>query len=263
MQGKEYRKRNQRILPFLLAGILLGCVFCLAVLPAWRGKGNAPEQSGTEDIPPPEEEKDGMSAQIPEQPVSDEAVVQIPDGARAVKILCGDYLGSGVIWSVEADTLVILSTAHLLMFGETAEIFFADGSRGTAEVAHLSDRIDVGFATMRTEGFTEQQLALWGQTVPYPGDTPVYATNVWLVASDTGAGQTIVGGCVEGQRFVPDMNNEMLILEMTIESGMSGSPVYDSEEYLLGIAAAGKEGETLAVPVSQIVDEYDNAWDRQ
>ena len=59
------------------------------------------------------------------------------------------------------------------------------------------------------------------------------------------------------------MNNEMLILELTIESGMSGSPVYDSEEHLLGIAAAGKEGETLAVPVSQIVDEYDNAWDRQ
>lgn len=52
-----------------------------------------------------------------------------------VKIICGDYWGSGVVIACDEDGLVIVSAKHLLMYDVQAEVIFAGAEREEADSA--------------------------------------------------------------------------------------------------------------------------------
>ena len=234
-----------RYIVIALFAILICCGIFMLAMPRIAGRPRKPQtdgvQAGEADVPENMRDSDAEST----------GIASNMDYA-SVKLLCGDYKGCGVVWEFDAESITILTTAHLLVYGETATVYWADGSSNTAIVTHLADQIDVAFAKVARVDVSEQVLANIEGARSYPEEQIAYGTEAQLVAAGDRGERTHLAGTVIARRFVPEMNNVMLILEMTISPGMSGSPVYDSNGYLLGIAVAGNTEETLVVPADMI-----------
>lgn len=81
-----------------------------------------------------------------------------------VKIVCGDFWGSGVVIACEEDGLVIVSAKHLLMYDVQAEVSFCGTAKEKKETAKEGEETAKG-----EEGTAEgiDRTAVTGQVIGY------------------------------------------------------------------------------------------------
>ena len=185
-----------------------------------------------------------------------------------VRIEMGQYAGSGLIWRMEEEGMVIVSNKHLLCEASYGTITFMNGDVLTAEIMGYSQTQDLGFLFIAREKLTSQILRdiyevrileRAGEWIEKQGEDN---TNIVQIAF---AKQNRYEGTVGGIEFVPAFQSEMLKTVCYSKAGMSGGGVFNEEGYLIGMITGGmveideavREADiTYSILVQVIEEEY-------
>lgn len=195
-----------------------------------------------------------------------------------VKVTVKDAAGSGMIWKIEEDGIVIVSNRHLLMRDVAAGICFGNGTAVAADIIGYSQQYDIGFARIQEGAVTDSVLRDIYEAVPvlYETDSEeakaafgakYYRSRVLQVGAamdrDTVSLST---GNIVGLAFVPLFNTDVLVTECFSKAGMSGGGVFDEGGHFLGMISGGEvpedaetreAGITYSIPPSLIQAEYE------
>ena len=77
-----------------------------------------------------------------------------------LEIICGGYAGSGVVWEITEDKVVVASSGHLLKNAEVCDVICYAGVYYEAEVERVLEDCDVGFAVFPAEQLTADGIEL-------------------------------------------------------------------------------------------------------
>lgn len=187
-----------------------------------------------------------------------------------VRIEMGQYAGSGLIWRMEEEGMVIAANKHLLKEAAYGTVTFANGMVLQAEILTFSQEYDLGFLMIPREELTSELLrdcyeVRRMQALSGMAEQQIEDQNILQIALSQQAVADCYEGVVNGMSFVAEFQAFMLETDCFSKAGMSGGGVFDEKGYLLGMIAGGdvnvdasvREAEiTYSIPVWQIEEEY-------
>lgn len=193
-----------------------------------------------------------------------------------VRIVMGQYAGSGVIWRMEKEGMVIAANKHLLREAAHGSVIFANGIALQAEILYFSPEYDLGFLFIPREELTSELLrdcyeVRRVQELSEQAGEYIEGRNIIQIASSQQAAADCYVGAVKGLSFVPEFQAFMLETECFSKAGMSGGGVFDEKGYFIGMIAGGdvkvdasvREAEiTYSIPTGQIEEEYQKLRDQ-
>lgn len=188
-----------------------------------------------------------------------------------VRIRVGEHYGSGSIYRMLEDEIIIVANRHLLQYwSKDCFVTFFNGAVMEGTLIGVSDEADLGFISVKASSFTYQELLAF-KNVRVPA-------NVLLDSDHKEKTESITRGdkvffvdiasdwrnpvCIEGEviapvMFLEDFQMEMLYGKGEAVPGMSGSGVFDRYGNYLGMITGGTlQGEIAAVPVEVIEKEF-------
>lgn len=188
-----------------------------------------------------------------------------------VRIQVGEHYGSGSIYRMLENEIMIVTNRHLLQYwNNDCFVTFFNGAVMEGTLMGVSDEADLGFISIKASAFTYQELLAF-KNVRVP-------VNVLLDSDHKEKTESISGGdkiffvdiasdwrnpvCIEGEviapmMFLEDFQMEMLYGKGEAVPGMSGSGVFDRYGNYLGMITGGTlQGEIAAVPVELIEREW-------
>lgn len=184
-----------------------------------------------------------------------------------VRIHMGNAYGSGVVFQITPETVIIVTNKHVLSYWEDSVSYvqFQQGYFTQAEILGVSGEHDIGFLTVDIREFDYQEL----ETLQYVHwDLDRYQA---IQAGDalfcTGAGDemeedvtdTFYPGSVGDMNYyIDDFGESMIYGYGYAREGMSGGGTFDAYGNFIGmISGATMGGETASVPLPAILDAYD------
>lgn len=193
-----------------------------------------------------------------------------------VRIVMGQYAGSGVIWRMEKEGMVIAANKHLLREAAHGSVIFANGIALQAEILYFSPEYDLGFLFIPREELTSELLrdcyeVRRVQELSEQAGEYIEGRNIIQIASSQQAAADCYEGVGKGITFVPEFQAFMLETECFSKAGMSGGGVFDEKGYFIGMIAGGdvkvdasvREAEiTYSIPTWQIEEEYQKLRDQ-
>ena len=183
--------------------------------------------------------------------------------ARAciVQINMGAYYGSGVIWDLQDENIIIVSNKHLLQNGQNGLVTFGNGVSTEGTVLGVSDTLDIGFmevplVSLEREDWLSLRFAdknVENYELLLPGD------EIFVIGSATGTGQDYYEGTVGNvSYYFPEFEADMLYGYCEAVPGMSGGGTFDKEGHFIGMLTAGTEnGEIASLPLKTMMEEYE------
>ncbi len=180
-------------------------------------------------------------------------------GPSVVRIEAGKLFGSGIIFAVRQDEIILLTNRHMIEPGEPV-VMFQDGISAQADVMGCSDKYDMGFLRVKFSDLGDYTVDSC-QNVRYnetefgnlePGD------DLFILGSaDYPAGNLFYGIIGSPSVYMEDFGTEMLWAYCEVKPGMSGSGVFDQDGCLIGIVCGGNEEKEAAVlPLDKILEEW-------
>lgn len=185
-----------------------------------------------------------------------------------VKINVDGYYGSGIIWDMEEDYIIIASNKHLLeKWSEEGYLTLEGQLRIPAEIVKISDEYDLGFikAEISTVGYEEAVLLneVRKDAAAYhnlqAGDVVFNAG----ILEKTETLENMVSIWYEGTVaspwwYIEEFDSYMLYAFCYAKPGMSGGGMFDGYGNFVGMVSGGTGGdESIAIPVSVMIDEYE------
>lgn len=159
------------------------------------------------------------------------------------------YLGSGVVWSVEEDMLVIATAAHVAEDNSPMTVQFEQGEPLETWLRHISDQADVAFVEVSLQQLEEQEIS-W-QTARQDRevcDQLEEGQQLWIMGSvEEAADRTYEGSVTQPWIYLEDFGNYMLLGHAYAIPGASGGGVFTHEGILVGILCGGNEEDQIAV----------------
>ncbi len=249
-QEKRYKKSIYAMLIIELCGMLglSGCV-------------DSPEKSDNIDImenvfshlePSPP-----IYAENPQEENMADLLQKVVTGAM-VQIQVGDAVGSGVLWNVDGDKLVIITAAHLFTMGNgIGQVTFADGWRVPILEYTVTDT-DLAFLFVEWQKIPEEHLAEYNLIRTERAEQLQNGEGVILMGSGSGvAADAYEGSVIENWIYVEDFAQYMIWVDAVSNPGMSGGGLFDYEGNFLGIlCGTNDDGETVVLPFSIIYALY-------
>ena len=181
--------------------------------------------------------------------------------AGIVQINMGAYYGSGVIWDLQDENIIIVSNKHLLQNGQNGLVTFGNGVSTEGIVLGVSDTLDIGFMqvpllSLEREDWLSLRFAdknLENYELLLPGD------EIFVIGSATGTGQDYYEGTVGNvSYYFPEFETDMLYGYCEAVQGMSGGGTFDKEGHFIGMLTAGTEnGEIASLPLKTMLEEYE------
>ncbi len=206
-----------------------------------------------------------------------------------VELHMGNAYGSGVIWEITPEAIVIATNKHVLDFWEEEEsyIIFAQGYSAQAKLIGVSDRYDVGFVQVDCGkvgdvapdygsldnatsdcGSLDDDALDYGKLITLRQVSKEKEAYEQLQADDAifyvGAGREetegfFLGSVGEKQCYIPEFGEEMIYGYGYARSGMSGGGTFDAKGRLVGMISGGtKESETASVPLCAMWEAYES-----
>ena len=185
-----------------------------------------------------------------------------------VRIQMGRAHGSGIVWELSDERIVIATNRHVLDYwkAEDGYVHFPQGYDADAGILGVSEQFDVGFLAVDCGLFTYEELqtmrcarsdAEAAQEMD-PGDA--------LFLVDAGAmdaeEQYYEGTIEDAYRYIEDLDAYMVYGRCYAKAGMSGGGTFDAEGRLIGMTTAGTiEDEFASVPVRHIMAAYEEITD--
>ena len=151
--------------------------------------------------------------------------------------------------------------------GEKAEISFATGVYYEADVTFLSEQFDYGFAEISADTMDKEDISALQAVSPAKIDASemIVGEPLYIISGkEYPADAVLESFLVETEHFVENETlnkpQEMLLGQLTgeeelqLQSGMSGSGIYNEYGKLIGILSGGDgDREYMAVPVWNIL----------
>lgn len=184
------------------------------------------------------------------------SVLQNEVSGALVQLRSGDVIGSGVLWKVSGDRLVVATAAHILAMGNgNVEVTFSDGWSTTVSEYRVTNQ-DLVFLFVELQGISQGQLEQYklvnadeeGSVELQRGD------DIILMGSATGvAADAYEGEVTEPWIYVEDFGEHMIVVRADAEVGMSGGGLFDEEGRFWGILCGkSADREAAVLPVSVI-----------
>lgn len=179
-----------------------------------------------------------------------------------VQIHAGAYYGSGVIWEMDENKIVVISNRHLLSgFDQTGRITFYGGATTGGKLLGLCDTCDLGFVRVEAADVPGFELTALREV---RRDDAAYrrmkkGDTVFTAGSADGVGNDMYEGSVADPWFyIEDFDAYMLYCTGYGKPGMSGGGTFDAFGNFVGLLTGGTAGnETASVPVQVILKEYE------
>lgn len=189
-----------------------------------------------------------------------------------VKVVVKDSAGSGIVWRINDDSIVIVSSKHLLMKDVKAQVTFCNEECADAEIMGYSQQYDIGFLKIDAKFVTAKILRDIFEAVPVDelteeADMPTEQPVLQVGADLSGNKEHFAAGTVLGVGYEPVFNTEVLKTNCYSKAGMSGGGVFDAVGRLLGMISGGEVSEdaeireaevSYSLPAALILEEYDN-----
>lgn len=184
--------------------------------------------------------------------------------AAIVQINMGKYYGSGILWSVQNENLVIASNRHLLKEGMTGTVTFCNGVSTEGTVKGLSDIRDIGFMEVPLSALTREDWLILrfadkdmtNYEKLQPGDF------LFVIGSATGVGADYYEGTIGNVAYYfPEFQSDMLHGYCQAMPGMSGGGTFAKNGSFIGMLTAGtEEGEIASLPLQMVMEEYEKVY---
>lgn len=180
-----------------------------------------------------------------------------------VRIDMGSAYGSGVIYRLTADGVIVATNRHVLEYWreDVGVIRFPKGFYVSAQVLGSAQDCDVGFLKVENSELGIETL-LTLRSVPVDAEVCA-ALSVGDAAFCLGADRTegengYQEAVVEDTgRYIDIFGGEMLCLRGFAKEGMSGGGIFDGYGHLIGLLAGGTwQNEIAGVPVIQVEEAY-------
>ena len=159
------------------------------------------------------------------------------------------YIGSGVIWAVYEDTLVVATAAHVTEENCPMTVQFDRGDPLHASRLLASDQVDVAFLELSLQEIEEQEIE-WqaARQDKEICDRLEPGQPLWIMGSiEEAADRAYEGSVAEPWIYIEDFDNYMLLCHAYAIPGVSGGGVFTQEGILVGILCGGNEADQVAV----------------
>ena len=188
-----------------------------------------------------------------------------------VKVVVKDAAGSGIVWKIDENRIVIVSNKHLLMKDVKAQVTFCNGECVDAEILGYSQQYDIGFLKIDEKNLAANILRDIFEAVPveafFKEEAALSQQPVLQIGADlSGNNEHFSTGTISGFGYEPVFNTSVLRTSCYSRAGMSGGGVFDAVGQLLGMLSGGEVLEDAAVreaevsyslPVSLIAEDYE------
>lgn len=190
-------------------------------------------------------------------------LLQEKSAGLAVRIETDKRSGSGIIWSIDKEQIVILTAGHVIGDWQSLQITFLDGSqlsyaKKEIEVV-ISPSSDLAILQVPTAQLQKNCLDQC-RYAAIDKDTfdELKAEDIVMVLGslDGVAANAYAGRLEEAWVYVEDFGQYMMLARVYAASGMSGGGVFDVQGHFIGVICGGNEdGELAILPLSIILAE--------
>ena len=180
----------------------------------------------------------------------------------ALYIQAGERCGSGSIYGIIQDELIVATAGHILSdSSEKLEITFFDGRQVKGRLVVISEEADIGFIGIPlSELSIEELVGLRHVRIDdgaYENMTKNRRFFMIDMSDDSGGPICCRGAIVEKEMFLPDYGRSMMYGDAYVHPGMSGCGIFDEYGNFVGILSGGTEhNEIAAVPLTEIEEVY-------
>lgn len=180
-----------------------------------------------------------------------------------VRVIMGKAYGSGVIYAMTADAVIIATNRHVLQYWEDAEgiVWFPQGYFMNARCLGSAETCDVGFLQVECGEFPVETLLTLRNVF---ADEESFAgvergTAIFCVGADREVEEMLYQEAVveEPVRYIEDFDAYMLYGRGFAKEGMSGGGIFDGCGRLVGLLAGGTDQNEIAgVPAGDVLAAY-------
>ena len=200
------------------------------------------------------------------------AVLDAPDCESAyanvkdciVQIRMEKANGSGIIWKLAEDYVIIATNRHVLDYWteENGYVHFPQGFDTDARLVGKSERFDVGFVAVDCGLFTYEELEKLRYARIDAGAYETLAEGDDMFLVDAGSMRRderyYAGSVGDKRRYIEDFDAYMLYGYCFAEAGMSGGGTFDGRGCLIGMTTGGTvRDETASVPLPDLLAAYE------
>lgn len=180
-----------------------------------------------------------------------------------VQIDTGELLGSGIIWSINEENMVIVTAAHVIEGARRLQITLIDGTVLESQDSRMDWRTavdcDLGIVTIPVEEIAKEALeACKCVTVDKEAFDKLQPEDIILVmgSRDGVAENAYEGKLIEAWIYMEDYQQYMMLATTYAQPGMSGGGVFNEKGQFVGILSGADEQGNLAIlPLSLILRE--------
>lgn len=187
-----------------------------------------------------------------------------------VRVNMGNAYGSGILWELTTDRVVIATNRHVLEYWQAADsyLLFPQGYYLEAEILGVSEQYDVGFLAVDSGQFTYEALK---ELRSVAARQEVYerlrqGDEMFCVGAGPEAGEMLFheAKLEDRARYIADFGAEMLYGYGFARTGMSGGGMFDGYGYLIGMVTGGTvHNEVAGVPLPAIAAAYREVMESQ
>lgn len=177
-----------------------------------------------------------------------------------VKIDMGEISGSGVVFTIDEDEIVIVSSGHLLEQYDSGIVTFSNGAIAVGWVQGISSASDVGFMTVLISDLDEEKTSRI-ETVKY--DLEYFekitdGTEIFQVGSTSGVAADFYLGSISAKEwYFEEFDSYMLYNFCKATPGMSGGGCFTNDGKLIGLVSGSYMEESCALPLPAIIEAYE------
>lgn len=200
-------------------------------------------------------------------------VLKMPDCEKAfenvrscvVRVNMGNAYGSGVIWDMTEESVIVATNRHVLDYWRETDsfLYFQQGYYMDADILGVSGKYDVGFLAVDNGQFTYDELeklrsAAVNRTVY---EQLEQGDEMYCLGAGPGpeVGELLFhkAELEERARYIADFGTEMLYGHGFARTGMSGGGIFDGYGHLIGMITGGTlQNEVAGVPLPAILEAY-------
>ncbi len=249
--------------------IFIACILCISAfggcsydsLPEFKTKESGPAEDGQGDA-----DRFNLSCaplvelEAPNQENAADVLQRISAGMM-VKVAAKELSGSGVIYGICDDKLVVITAGHILEQTKGAVwLTFFDGFLVESTEYIVSGNADLAFVKVDIERIPEENLRQYYCVNIDKESFDALKTGDGIIAMGSkseAAGDAYEGSLLEPWIYVEDFAQYMMLAGVEAYPGMSGGGLFDMQGHFLGILCGmDEDGETAAaVPLNVLEAE--------
>lgn len=202
-----------------------------------------------------------LQCDTPANENSDEAYEIVKD--CVVRIDMGKAYGSGVVWEITPDRIVIVTNQHVLAYWNESVgiISFPQGFCTGARILGSSSEYDIGFLEVEQRALAYEQLTKlrYVRREPESYEKLYKKAELFTIGSGKQMGELEYhkGIVIDKKCYIEIFDSDMLYASGFAKSGMSGGGTFDAKGNLVGLLAGGTENDkTASVPLPLIYEAY-------